>query len=139
MYCIASQPLFHVSATLQIERSLHSTLWINIIFIQCSFQMSAPLGPHRCHSDLSHPQARGGSWGACRAEANSLGGARCATKKQPCHFSLPPFALLRHTHLQPVCVFTVPIGSLRSSVNNPVLLWALIPWAVSVYVPKGFA
>ena len=27
----------------------------------------------------------------------------------------------------------------RSSVNNPVLLWALIPWAVSVYVPMGFA
>ena len=33
------------------------------MFIQRSFQMSAPLEPHRCHSDLSHPQARGGSWG----------------------------------------------------------------------------
>ena len=52
--------------------------------------MSAPLGPLRCHSDLSHPQARGGSWGACRAEANSLGGERAAQPKSSLATSRSP-------------------------------------------------
>ena len=60
--------------------------------------MSVPLEPRRCHSDLSHPQAREPEAPGGLPHRSEFACGAAHSKKQPCHFSLPPFVLLGHTH-----------------------------------------